>query len=216
MRPWIVLSTAAGNGHVQVLQWLVENGANCEWWLYFILVQLIIQTEKAFCGRFRDPDSISPDACLRLHRQDRISLFNWLICLMKRAFDFATKLNSRDIKKCYCFWVPSYDLFASTRKTVFPAPTATVVYRLRNKWSSLWEGICHKIVHSPFWTKVWTPPPPFPPNNKNSWICPWVFDVKFTKGLKKSCYLYLLLSSFVYIWSFFSSYRSSQLEKRKK
>ena len=35
------------------------------------------------------------------------------------------------------FWVPSYDLFASARKAVFPAPTETGVHRLRNKWSSL-------------------------------------------------------------------------------
>ena len=56
---------------------------------------------------------------------------------MKRAWHFSTKLNSRDIKKCNCFWVPSYDLFASARKAVFPAPTATGVHRLRNTWSSL-------------------------------------------------------------------------------
>ena len=44
---------------------------------------------------------------------------------MKRALHFAPKLNPRDIQKCNCFWVPSYDLFASVRKAVFPAPTAT-------------------------------------------------------------------------------------------
>ena len=36
---------------------------------------------------------IKPDACLRLkflHRQDRISLFNWLMFLMNRALHFAT------------------------------------------------------------------------------------------------------------------------------
>ena len=44
---------------------------------------------------------------------------------MKRALHFATKLNSRDIQKCNCFWVPSYDLLASACKAVFPAPTAT-------------------------------------------------------------------------------------------
>ena len=32
---------------------------------------------------------------------------------MKRALHFSTKLNSRDIKKCNGFLVPSYDLFAS-------------------------------------------------------------------------------------------------------
>ena len=37
---------------------------------------------------------------------------------MKRAWHFSTKLNSRDIKKCNCFWVTSYDLFASARKAV--------------------------------------------------------------------------------------------------
>ena len=53
---------------------------------------------------------IRPDACLR---QDRKSLFSWLIFLIKRALHFATKLNSKNIKKCNCFWVPSYDLFVS-------------------------------------------------------------------------------------------------------
>ena len=47
--------------------------------------------------------------------------FNWLIFLMKHALHFATKLNSRDIQKCNCFWVPSYDLFAFARKAVFSA-----------------------------------------------------------------------------------------------
>ena len=56
---------------------------------------------------------------------------------MKRALHFTTKLNSRDIQKCDCFCVPSHDLFASARKAVFPAPTATGVHRLRNTWSSL-------------------------------------------------------------------------------
>ena len=62
---------------------------------------------------------IKPYACLRLkflHRRDCISLFNWLIFLMKLALHFATKLNSRIVQKCNCFWVSSYDLFASARK----------------------------------------------------------------------------------------------------
>ena len=83
---------------------------------------------------------IRPDAGLRLkflHPQDRISLFIWLIFLMKRALYSATKLNSRAIQKCNCFWVPSNDLFASARKAVFPAPKATGVHRLGNTWSSL-------------------------------------------------------------------------------
>ena len=55
---------------------------------------------------------------------------------MKRGLHFDIKLNSRDIQKCNCFLVPSYDLFASSGKAAFPAPTATGVHRLRNKWSS--------------------------------------------------------------------------------
>ena len=46
------------------------------------------------------PPPSEPDTCLRLkllHRQHRISLFNW------RALHFATKLNSRDIQKCNSF-----------------------------------------------------------------------------------------------------------------
>ena len=70
---------------------------------------------------------------------------------MKRALHFATKLNSRDIQKCNCFWVPSYDLFASARKAVFPAPTAT-----EKQQSFLNQNI----------------PPPHPPN-KNSWVRPF-------------------------------------------
>ena len=67
------------------------------------------------------PSPITPDAWLRLkffHRQgcSRISRFNWLTFLLKRALHFATKLNTRDIQKCNCFSVPSYDVFASTRK----------------------------------------------------------------------------------------------------
>ena len=38
--------------------------------------------------------------------------------LMKRLLYFAIKLNSRDIIKCDCLWVPSYYLFASARKAV--------------------------------------------------------------------------------------------------
>ena len=63
------------------------------------------------------------------HRQDRISLFNWLMYLMKRALHFATRQNSWDIKKCDCFWVLSSDLFTSARKAVVPAPTATGAHR---------------------------------------------------------------------------------------
>ena len=69
----------------------------------------------------RPPSPIVPDAWLRLkffHRQgcSRISRFNWLTFLLKRALHFAAKLSTRDIQKCNCCSVPSYDLFASTRK----------------------------------------------------------------------------------------------------
>ena len=70
---------------------------------------------------------------------------------MKRALHFATKLNSRDIQKCNCFWVPSYDLLASACKAVFPAPTAT-----EKQQSFLNQNI-----------------PPPPPPNKNSWVRPF-------------------------------------------
>ena len=83
-----------------------------------------------------------PDACLQLnflHRRDGISLFNWLIFLkMKCALHCGTKLNiSRDIKKCNWFWIPSYGLFVSAHKAVFPEPTETSVHRLSKMWSSL-------------------------------------------------------------------------------
>ena len=54
---------------------------------------------------------------------------------MKRVLYFATKLNSRDIQKCDCLWVPSYDLFASARKAVFPAPMATGFHRVVSAFS---------------------------------------------------------------------------------
>ena len=56
---------------------------------------------------------------------------------MKQELHFATKLNSSDIQKWNCFSVPSYDLFTSARKAVFPAPLATGVQKLRKTWSSL-------------------------------------------------------------------------------
>ena len=51
---------------------------------------------------------------------DRIVYHSWTgwFFLMKRALHFATKLNSKDNQKFNCFWVPSYDLFASARNAV--------------------------------------------------------------------------------------------------
>ena len=99
---------------------------------------------------------------------------------MKRVLYFATKLNSRDIQKCDCLWVPSYDLFVSARKAVFPASTATGFHRLRKTWSSLPSqglvggGVGEKsnlpqksstVLSEP---KFGPPPTPM----KNSWISP--------------------------------------------
>ena len=69
---------------------------------------------------------------------------------MKRALHFGTKLNSRDIIKCNCFWAPSYDLFASDCKAAFLAPTATGVQRLTKAWSSLSEVIYYNKVQQSF------------------------------------------------------------------
>ena len=91
-------------------------------------------------------------------------LTGWFF-LIKRALQFWTKLNSRDIQKSNCSWVPSYDLFASARKAVFSAPTATGVHRLRNAWSSLLSQLVTKKQNSPFCTKIWTSPSP-PPRQK--------------------------------------------------
>ena len=55
---------------------------------------------------------------------------------MKRALYFGTKLNSRDIPKCNCCWVPFYDLFASVRKAVFPAPTETEKHMVVSAFSA--------------------------------------------------------------------------------
>ena len=80
-----------------------------------------------------------------LHRQDRISLFNWLIFVfMKRGLHFATKLNSTDIQNVIVCECPPMICSPMLAKQSFPRQTATSVHRLRNTWSSLWEVICHK------------------------------------------------------------------------
>ena len=48
-------------------------------------------------------------------------MFNWLNFLMKRVSYFATKLNSRDIKKCDCLWVPSVNCSPLLAKQYFPS-----------------------------------------------------------------------------------------------
>ena len=57
-------------------------------------------------------------------------------------------------------------MFASARKAVFTAQTATGVHRLRNSWSSLWEVICPKKVQQSFLHQSLHPP------IKRSWIRP--------------------------------------------
>ncbi|CAH3026742.1 unnamed protein product, partial [Porites evermanni] len=79
--------------------------------------------------------------------------------LMRRALHFATKLNSRYIKKCHCFWVPSNHMFASARKAVFPAPITTAVHRLAVVAVSV-RRICHKKVQRSFLNQSLDPPPP--------------------------------------------------------
>ena len=76
---------------------------------------------------------------------------------MKRVLHFATKLNSRDIQKCNCFWVPSYDLFASAQKAVFPPANGDHPSQIeRRVFVSGSINLPQKKFNSPFWTKVWT------------------------------------------------------------
>ena len=66
-----------------------------------------------------------PDACLRLkflHRRDRISLFNWLIFLMKGTLHFATKQNSWDIKNVIVFGYSPLICSPLLAKQYFPPP----------------------------------------------------------------------------------------------
>ena len=109
---------------------------------------------------------------------------------MKLALHFATKLNSWNIKKCNCFWVLSYDPFASAREAVFPAPTVTGVHR--GGWykvvsftgaSAYGKGPKNynnvqprpmggggRVLSEP---KFWPFPSLPPPSTKNFWIRPW-------------------------------------------
>ena len=71
---------------------------------------------------------------------------NWLIFLMKRALYFITRLNSRDIKNCNYFWVPSYDNLCSHSSRYFPRQWRQPAF---TDWEhvvvSVTEVICHKI-----------------------------------------------------------------------
>ena len=134
---------------------------------FFLTKQWRIQGEGP---EARTSPSPLPGASLRLkflHRQNRISLLNWLIFLMKRALHFATKLNSRDNQKCNCFWVPSYDLFASARNAVHGSgPRNYNVQPLLVGGDVGWSNLPQKV-QQPFPNQSLDPPPPTPPM-KNS------------------------------------------------
>ena len=101
---------------------------------------------------------------------------------MKRVLHFATKLNSRDIKKCDCLWVPSVICSSLLAKQYFP--------RLRQLAFTDWETRSRLCLLSDWWQEVWGKSnlpqkvqqsflnqnldlPPFPPPLiKRSWIRP--------------------------------------------
>ena len=103
---------------------------------------------------------------------DLTFVWDWSSYMNRIVYHFLTgwAFYSRNIQKCNCFWVPSYDLFASARKAVFPSPAATGVHRLRKRWLSLWEVICHKKVQQAFLNQS------LDPLIKNSWIRPCVIE----------------------------------------
>ena len=105
----------SGGGHSTKSYTHVHGKASPRGPTAYPFIQWRIQGE----GQGVHTSPIKPCTCLKLkflHRRDCISLFNWLTFLMKLALHFATKLNSRIVQKCNCFWVSSYDLFASARK----------------------------------------------------------------------------------------------------
>ena len=100
------------------------------------------------------PPPLRTDDCLILkfwHRQNHNrSYIAWNggffpFFLTKRALHFATKLNSRDIQKCNCFWVQG-------------------IITCNRDW---WEGVRGRRY---FWTKVLTSPSPPPP--RSQWKIP--------------------------------------------
>ena len=105
-----------------------------------------------------------------LHRQDRISLFNWLIFVfMKRGLHFATKLNSTDIQNVIVCEYPPMICSPLLAKRSFP--------RQRRLSFTDWETrgrLCEKLFatkkfNSTFWPKDCHPTPLFLAYNvKNS------------------------------------------------
>ena len=106
---------------------------------------------------------------------DRIVYHFWTgwFFLMKRALHFATKLNSRDNQKCNCFWVPSYDLFASARNAVHGRGPRNYNVQPRLVGGDVgWSNLPQKV-QQPFPNQsLDPPPPPHSPNQKFPWIRP--------------------------------------------
>ena len=88
---------------------------------------------------------------------------------MKRVLYFATKLDSRDIQKCDCLWVPFV-------VCVFPGPTATGFHswetrsRLSPSQWLLGGSVTKSNLHSTVLSEPKFGPPPT--SMKNSWISP--------------------------------------------
>ena len=75
---------------------------------------------------------------------------------MKLALHFATKLNSWDIKKCNCFWVPSSARLCSARLVNYLQGKGPRNYNVQ-PWLVGWggggwggEAVCHKNVQQSF------------------------------------------------------------------
>ena len=111
-------------------------------------------------GRGEGEFPIIPDSCLRLkflHRPDCISLFNWLIFLMKRALHFATTVNSGDVKNVIVFGYPPIICLALLAKQYFPRQRGGIHRLDKNTWPSLWEVICHIKVQQSFLNQSLSP-----------------------------------------------------------
>ena len=90
---------------------------------------------------------------------------------MKHVLHFVTKLNSRDIQKCNCFWVPSYDLFAFARKAVFLEGNGDRRSQIEKRVAvSVRNNLRQKS------STVLSEPKFGPHPIKHSWICPGAYN----------------------------------------
>ena len=80
------------------------------------------------------------------------------IFIMKNLTDFRKTLETGLGPRLFVY--PPMICSPLFAKQYGPAPTATGVHTSRNKWSSLLSQLVTKKFNSPFWTKLWTPPPP--------------------------------------------------------